>query len=81
LQCIIDGHEDSITWLERWENDNPAFMKRWKHFISDLRSTSELKLIIFSVVVRELVNMVAAYSSSSATLNSAAEAEKGRNTS
>ncbi len=62
LQCVVDEQGDNKTCLEQWENDNPLFIKRWKTFLADLRSTSELKLMMFSVVVRELVSMVEASS-------------------
>jgi glutamate dehydrogenase len=58
LQCTISDQGNSKTCLEQWESDNSAFVKRWKRFLSDLRSTNELKLMMFSVVIRELVNMV-----------------------
>jgi glutamate dehydrogenase len=58
LQCVIDEQGDNKTCLEQWESDNPLFIKRWQRFLADLRSTSELKLMVFSVVVRELVSMV-----------------------
>jgi glutamate dehydrogenase len=58
LQCVVDKQGDNKTCLEQWESDNPVFLKRWKRLLADLRSTSELKLMMFSVVVRELVSMV-----------------------
>lgn len=64
LQCVIDEHGDNKTCLEQWESNNPQFLRRWQRFLADLRSTSELKLMMFSVVVRELVSMVDASSNS-----------------
>ncbi|MDQ8039700.1 MAG: NAD-glutamate dehydrogenase, partial [Rickettsiella sp.] len=58
LHCVIDEQLDNKTCLEQWESDNPIFLKRWKRLLADLRSTAELKFIMFSVVVRELVSMV-----------------------
>ncbi|WP_268869448.1 NAD-glutamate dehydrogenase domain-containing protein [Rickettsiella massiliensis] len=59
LQCVVDSHRDNKVCLEQWEAANPHFMQRWKRFLADLRSTSELKLMMFFVIVRELVHMVA----------------------
>jgi glutamate dehydrogenase len=58
LQCVIDKQGDNRICLEQWEHDNPLFISRWQRLLADLRSTSELKLMMFSVVVRELVSMV-----------------------
>ena len=58
LQCVIDEQGNNKTCLEQWETNNPVFLKRWKRLLADLRSTAELKLIMFSVVIRELVRMV-----------------------
>ncbi len=58
LQCVVDEQGDNKTCLEQWESDNPIFLKRWRRLLADLRGTAELKLIMFSVVVRELVSMV-----------------------
>jgi glutamate dehydrogenase len=65
LQCVVDEQGDNRACLEQWESDNPIFLKRWKRLLADLRSTSELKLMMFSVVVRELVSMVEATSNTS----------------
>lgn len=67
LQCIVDEQGDNKTCLEQWESDNPVFLKRWRRLLADLRGTAELKLIMFSVVVRELVSMVESSSHSLAT--------------
>lgn len=58
LQCVVDKQGDNGICLEQWENNNPVFLSRWKRLLADVRSTSELKLMMFSVVVRELVSMV-----------------------
>ncbi len=58
LQCVVDEQGDNRMCLEQWESDNSVFLKRWQRLLADLRSTSELKLMMFSVVVRELVGMV-----------------------
>jgi glutamate dehydrogenase len=60
LECILDKQADNTTCLEQWTLDNQAFIRRWEQFLADLRSTGELKLMMFSVVIRELVNMVEA---------------------
>lgn len=58
LQCQAAKQDNNTVCLERWENDNSLFLNRWKRLLADLRGTSEFKLMMFSVVVRELVNMV-----------------------
>ncbi len=58
LQCVIDKQGNNEICLEQWEAANQDFIKRWEQFLADLRSTGELKLMMFSVVIRELVSMV-----------------------
>ncbi|WP_395497291.1 NAD-glutamate dehydrogenase [Rickettsiella endosymbiont of Litargus connexus] len=58
LHCVIDKQVNNEICLEQWETDNQGFIKRWEQFLADLRSTGELKLMMFSVVIRELVSMV-----------------------
>ncbi|OIZ99475.1 NAD-glutamate dehydrogenase [Rickettsiella grylli] len=58
LQCVIDKQGNNEICLEQWEADNHDLIKRWEQFLADLRSTGELKLMMFSVVIRELVSMV-----------------------
>ncbi|MEN9471165.1 MAG: hypothetical protein RL214_521, partial [Pseudomonadota bacterium] len=60
LQCVLDKQGNNKTCLEQWTLDNQAFIRRWEQFLADLRSTGELKLMMFSVVIRELVSMVEA---------------------
>lgn len=69
LQCVVDYHRDNKVCLEQWEAANPQFMQRWKRFLADLRSTSELKLMMFFVIVRELVHMVAEVEKPSLKIN------------
>lgn len=64
LQCVVNKQGSNSVCLEQWENDNPLFLCRWKRLLADLRGTSELKLMMFSVVVRELVSMVGSSNSS-----------------
>lgn len=62
LQCVLDKQGNNRMCLEQWEADNQTFVSRWEQFLADLRSTGELKLMMFSVVIRELVSMVDASS-------------------
>ena len=58
LQCVVDKQGNNEICLEQWEAANQDLIKRWERFLADLRSSGELKLMMFSVVTRELVSMV-----------------------
>jgi glutamate dehydrogenase len=57
LQGFPEDQEDIKVGLEQWQTQQPGFIKRWHQLIDELRSASELKLIMFSVIARELLNL------------------------
>jgi len=44
--------------LDKWMNQHKVFTVRWQQLLADLRSAGELKFMMFSVVVRELIALV-----------------------
>lgn len=44
--------------LEKWASRNKAFVDRWQQLLTELRAFTELKYLMLSVVVRELIELV-----------------------
>lgn len=54
----VGGVVDITAQFEKWSASHKTFIARWQQLLTDLRSSHELKFMMFSVVVRELVEMV-----------------------
>jgi glutamate dehydrogenase len=47
-KTLIENH-----WAA-WQAHHAEFSQRWQHLLADLRSTAELKLMVFSIAIRSL---------------------------
>jgi glutamate dehydrogenase len=59
--AILQGSDpamDAETLLEQWIRTHPIFYGRWKQLLAELRANVEVKYMMLSVVVRELVELV-----------------------
>ncbi len=50
--------QDTTTQLEGWLSKHESFLTRWHQLLAELRNAPALEFIMFSVVIRELVELV-----------------------
>ncbi len=50
-------HQDVSRLIEQWAKKNKPLVDRWKYFIAELKNVSEPNFTMFSVALRELLDM------------------------
>ena len=52
-----EKNEDLITCLEKWSESHIGLIDRWRHVLTNLRSSSALNYTMFFVAIRELLDL------------------------
>jgi glutamate dehydrogenase len=50
--------QDVVAQMDTWINKHEIFLTRWQQLLNELRNAPALEFIMFSVVIRELVELV-----------------------
>ena len=57
ILCFGENKLDVMACLNRWSDSHSALIDRWKHVLTNLRSSSALNYTMFFVAIRELLDL------------------------
>lgn len=58
--CLVDGAHNSVACTEAWMADHKVLIERWQMMVSDLRTTKVKEFTMFTVALRELLDLAQA---------------------
>ncbi|MFI4954815.1 MAG: NAD-glutamate dehydrogenase, partial [Gammaproteobacteria bacterium] len=58
--CLVDGAHNSEACTEAWMADHKVLIERWHMMVSDLRTTKVKEFTMFTVALRELLDLAQA---------------------
>ena len=57
IMCLKDSKQDFTHCLQTWSELHFALIERWRHVLTNLRSSSALNYTMFFVAIRELLDL------------------------
>ena len=57
IMCLKDSKQNFLHCMDAWSEQHVALIERWKHVLTNLRSSSALNYTMFFVAIRELLDL------------------------